>query len=200
MDYDIFNSINDFTSRHDGIEDVLSFIAQDAQYIFAALLAVLFLLPARWGSPNLRRGVFAAAVAAGIALLVAHGITMLWDRPRPFVAHPQSTHLLISHATDPSFPSDHATGAFAIAVSLLLRSRMVGWIALAFAVVLAFARVAVGVHYPTDVLGGALIGTAAALLVWQPPFRSRLDRLADAFGSQYERITGRLLGSPAGAS
>lgn len=200
MDYDVFKSINDFTSRHDGIEDVLSFIAQDAHYIFVALLAVLFLLPARWTSPSLRRGVVAAAVAAGLALLVAHGITLLWDRPRPFVAHPQSTHLLISHATDASFPSDHATGAFAIAVSLLLRSRTVGWIALAFAFLVAFARVAVGVHYPSDVLGGALIGTAAALLIWQPPIRARLDWLADEVGSQYERIAGRLLGTPAGAS
>src|SRR3954454_21303263 len=52
MDYDSFKSINDFTSRHDWIEDVLSFIAQDAHYIFAALLAVLFLLPTRWASPN----------------------------------------------------------------------------------------------------------------------------------------------------
>src|SRR3954452_7482751 len=177
MDYDIFNSINDFTSHHDGIEDVLSFIAQDAHYIFVAFLAVLFLLPARWGSPNLRRGVVAAAAAAGVALLVAHGITVLWDRPRPFVAHPHSTHLFITHGTDASFPSDHATAAFAISVSLLLRSRAVGWIALAFSIVVAFARVAVGVHYPSDVLGGALIGIAAALLIWQPPFRSRLARL-----------------------
>src|SRR5215210_5091150 len=184
MDYDIFKSINDFTSRHDGIEDILSFIAQDAHYIFVALLTALFLVPTRWGSPNLRRGVVAAAVAAGVALLVAHGITILWDRPRPFVAHPHSTHLLISHGTDPSFPSDHATGAFAIA----------------FAVVVAFARVAVGVHYPSDVLGGALIGTAAALLVWQPPVRSRLDRLSDTVGYQYERVAGRALGTPVGAS
>jgi len=200
MDYDIFKSINDFTSRHDGIEDILSFIAQDAHYIFVALLTALFLVPTRWGSPNLRRGVVAAAVAAGVALLVAHGITILWDRPRPFVAHPHYTHLLISHGTDPSFPSDHATGAFAIAVSLLLRSRRVGWFALAFAVVVAFARVAVGVHYPSDVLGGALIGTAAALLVWQPPVRSRLDRLSDTVGYQYERVAGRALGTPVGAS
>jgi undecaprenyl-diphosphatase len=196
MDYDIFKSINDFTSRHDAIEDVLSFIAKDSQYIFLALLAVLFLLPARWGSPSLRRGAIAGAVAAGIALLVAHGITMLWDRPRPFVAHPHSTHLLISHAADASFPSDHVTGAFAIAVSLVLRNRTIGWLAIAFAFAVAFARVAVGVHYPTDVLGGALIGAAAALLVWQPPIRSRLDWLADEVGGQYERIAGRMLGAP----
>ena len=199
MDYDVANSINDFTSRHDWIEDLFSFIAQDSHYIFVAFLVVLFLLPARWTSVDLRRGVVAAVLAAGVGLLVAHGITLLWDRPRPFVAHPQSTHLLITHARDASFPSDHTTGAFAIAVSLLLRSRKIGLVALAFAVLVAVARVGVGVHYPSDVLGGALIGTAAALLVWQPPIRSRLDRLADEMGGQYERRTGRLLGSPARA-
>ena len=199
MDYDVSHSINDFTSRHDWIEDVFSFIAQDSQYIYAALLVVLFLVPMRWASPNLRRGVVAAVLAAGVGLLVAHGITMLWDRPRPFVAHPDSTHLFISHARDASFPSDHTTGAFAISVSLLLRSRKIGLMALVFAALVAVARVGVGVHYASDVLGGALIGTAAALLVWQPPIRVRLDRLADEVGGQYERITGRLLGSPAGA-
>ena len=50
------------------------------------------------------------------------------------------------------------------------------------------------------VAAGALIGTAAALLVWQPPIRSRVDWLADEVGAQYERLVGRLLGSPAGAS
>ena len=200
MDYDVFKSINDFTSRHDGIEDFFSFVAQNSHYIFLAFLVVLFLLPQRWGSPNLRRGVVAAVVAAGVGLFVAHLITTLWDRPRPFVAHPDTAHLLISHARDASFPSDHATGAFAISVSLLLRSPKVGWAALAFAVIVAVARVGVGVHYPSDVLGGALIGTAAALLVWQPPIRSRVDWLADEVGAQYERLVGRLLGSPAGAS
>ena len=71
MDYDVFKSINDFTSRHDGIEDFFSFVAQNSHYIFVAFLVVLFLLPQRWGSPNLRRGVVAAVVAAGVGLFVS---------------------------------------------------------------------------------------------------------------------------------
>jgi undecaprenyl-diphosphatase len=201
MDYDVFKSINDWAARHDGIEDVLRFFAQDAQYLFAGLLVVLFLIPGNWTSQNARRGVIAACIATGIALLVAHGITVLWDRPRPFEAHPHATHLFVSHSSDPSFPSDHATGAFAIAVSLLLRMRKVGLAALALAAIIAFSRVAVGVHYPSDVLGGALIGTAAALLVWTPPIRTWVDRLADELGALYERmILGRLIRTPAGAA
>jgi undecaprenyl-diphosphatase len=199
MDYDLFKDINGLPVHHDWFEDLLSFFAQDAVFIFAGLLAVLFLLPGRWGSTAARRGVVAAVIATGIALLVAHGITLLWDRPRPFEAHPNATHLFISHGRDASFPSDHATGSFAIAVSLLLRMRKIGLAALVLATIIAFARVAVGVHYPSDVLGGALIGTAAALLLWTPPVRPWVDRLADELGALYDRIVGRVFRTPAGA-
>ena len=63
-------------------------------------------------------------------------------------------HLFAAHAADAGFPSDHATAAFAIAVALLLRSRTWGAIALVAATVLAVTRVAMGIHYPTDVLAG----------------------------------------------
>jgi undecaprenyl-diphosphatase len=159
-----------------------------------ALLAVLFLARGKWESRNARHGVIAAGLAAALALLIAHGITMIWDRPRPYVAHPQDVHLFIAPSNDASFPSDHATAAFAIAVSILLRSRKVGLLALAMAIVLAVARVAVGVHYPGDVLGGAALGTACALLLWIPPVREPLHRLADWAGSIYDEIVLRARG------
>ena len=191
MDYDVFRAINDFASSHDWFEDWLRFFAQDAQYLFGALLAVLFLARGKWESRNARHGVIAAGLAALLGLAIAHGITMLWDRPRPFEAH--SVHLFVAPSNDPSFPSDHATAAFAIAVSLYLRSRRVGLLALAMAVVVSLARVAVGVHYPADVIGGALVGTTAALLLWIEPVRGWLSQLADLAGSLYERAAARPL-------
>jgi len=167
---------------------VLRFFALDAQYLFAALLAGLFLARGKWESRNARHGVIAAGLAAALALLIAHGITMVWDRPRPYLAHPHEVHLFIAPSNDASFPSDHATAAFAIAVSILLRSRRVGLLALAMAIVLAVARVAVGVHYPGDVLGGAVLGTACALLLWTPPVREPLHRLADRVGAVYDEV------------
>lgn len=195
MDYNALQALNDFAYGHDLFEDVLRFFAEDAQYVFIALLAGLFLARGRWESRNARHGVIAAGLAAALGLAVAHGITMVWDRPRPFEAH-SGVHLFVTGSGDPSFPSDHATAAFAIAVSLLLRSRRVGLLALAMAVVLAMARVAVGVHYPLDVIGGALVGTAAALALWIEPIRSWLSRLADLAGSLYERAATSLLRQP----
>jgi undecaprenyl-diphosphatase len=188
MDEQLYEAINGFAAHHDGIEDVFRFFALDAQYAFVALLAFLFLMRGKWGSRNARHGVVAALLSAGIALLVAHLITLAWDRPRPYVADPGDSHLFIAPSHDPSFPSDHATAAFAIAVSIYLRNRRIGLLALAMALTLALARVAVGVHYPGDVAGGALIGTAAALLLWIPPVRGPLHALADWMGSVYERL------------
>jgi membrane-associated phospholipid phosphatase len=105
-------------------------------------------------------------------------VSRLVDRPRPFVADP-AVQLFAHHAADPGFPSDHATAAFAIAVALLLRHRAWGAVVMAFAVVLAVARVAMGVHYPSDVVGGAALGTLVALVLWAPPVRRLLHGLAD---------------------
>jgi undecaprenyl-diphosphatase len=196
VDLTLYKYLNGLAYHHDGFEDLLRFFAQDAQYFFVALLALLFLARGEWASRNARHGVIAAGLSAALALGIAHVISSLWDRPRPYVAHATVSHLFVTASGDPSFPSDHATAAFAIAVSILLRSRRVGLLALAMAVVLAVARVAVGVHYPSDVIGGALVGTSAALLLWIRPVRRPLHALADWASGVYERLVAWALRKP----
>lgn len=77
-------------------------------------------------------------------------------------------HLLAARTADPSFPSDHAAAAFAIAVAVFAFSRRAGGALLAVAVLIAVSRVALGVHYPVDVLAGAAVGAVSALLVVRP--------------------------------
>jgi len=150
IDFTLFKAVNDLAAAHDGLEDSLRVFALNAQYAFAALLAVLFLVRGKWRSVSGRHGVVAAGFSALLALAVAQLIADLWARPRPYLAHPD-VHLFIAPSHDPSFPSDHATAAFAIAVALFLRHRGVGWLALGLATVVSVARVAVGTHYPGDV-------------------------------------------------
>jgi undecaprenyl-diphosphatase len=154
--------------------------------VFAALLAALFLVRGKWRSLNGRHGVVAAGFSALLALGIAHLIADLWARPRPYIAHPD-VHLFIAPSHDPSFPSDHATAAFAIAVALFLRHRKAGWVALGLATVVSVGRVAVGTHYPSDVAAGALIGAAAALVLWHPSVRQPLHRLGEWAGRIYDR-------------
>ena len=117
------------------------------------------------GSPAGNGAIVAAVLSASLALLANQVIAHLWDRPRLFAAHPLTTHLFAAPSTDPSFPSDHAAAASAIAVAILAFSRPMGAAFVAAATLIALSRVVVGLHYPSDILAGAAVGTGAALFV-----------------------------------
>jgi len=99
-----------------------------------------------------------------ISLLLTWGVTDLLKitvaRPRPFIA---GDAVLIGKAPDGfSFPSQHASFSFTAATTAFLSQRTLGWIALIAAALVAYSRVYLGVHYWTDVLAGAVIGSAIA--------------------------------------
>ncbi len=115
-----------------------------------------------------------AALAAGVAVFAGQVVNLaighFIDIPRPFIAHPQQVRLLVQAAHDSSFPSDHATAAFSVAATALLRTLPGRWLFLAAALLIALARVYVGAHYPLDVIVGAALGTfwAITLLILEP--------------------------------
>jgi undecaprenyl-diphosphatase len=196
MDFTIYKAINDFVAQHDWLEDPLRFMALDAPFLFMAILVGLFFARGKWRSVDGRRGVALAGLSALAALGLAQVIGHVWDRARPYEAH-QSAHLLVARSHDPSFPSDHATAAFALAVAVFAYHRRAGWLMLAMASVLSIARVAVGTHYPSDVLGGALLGAAVAILCLRVPFvRNLAHGLADLAGGIYDRMGDWLLRRP----
>lgn len=109
--------------------------------IFIGVVALWFMLGWLRGYPSDRQGAITALLGAIVALLVNQIISHLWMRPRPFVAHPDTVQLLLRHSTDPSFPSDHASPAFAIAGALFVMHLRLGTVALLFAVGMSYARV-----------------------------------------------------------
>ncbi|MEU7338048.1 phosphatase PAP2 family protein [Streptomyces sp. NPDC007074] len=109
-------------------------------------------------------GLVWAPLAAGIAVLVNVPIRGFVERPRPFVDH-QGLDVLVSGKTDFSFVSDHATLTMAMGVGLFVVHRKFGLAGIGLALVEGFCRVYMGVHYPTDVIGGFALGTAVALLL-----------------------------------
>ncbi|AXG78726.1 phosphatase PAP2 family protein [Streptomyces paludis] len=109
-------------------------------------------------------GLLWAPLAAGVALLVNIPIRGFVERPRPFVDH-KGLEVLVTGKTDYSFVSDHATMAMAIGVGVFIVHRKLGLAALGLALLEGFSRVYLGVHYPTDVIGGFALGTAVTLLL-----------------------------------
>lgn len=198
MDWSVLHALNNFMYQHDGVEDPLLFYVNASEALFIATLAIVFLAARGAAHAGWRRASVAAVLSAGLGLAVGKVISELVDRARPFVADPHGVHLFASHAADPGFPSDHATAAFAIATAIFLRKRGWGIAALVLAAILSVGRVALGVHYPSDVIAGAALGAAAALLLWAPPLRTRIDRLADTVGGYWDRLVERAAGSLAG--
>jgi undecaprenyl-diphosphatase len=105
-----------------------------------------------------------APLAAGVAVLVNVPIRGFVERPRPFRDH-QGLEVLVSGKTDYSFVSDHATLTMAMAVGLFVANRRFGLVGIGIALLEGFCRVFMGVHYPTDVVGGFALGTAVTLLL-----------------------------------
>jgi undecaprenyl-diphosphatase len=165
LDLSLAEHANAFAAHHDTIEDVANVYAAISEPLFIALCAVLVIAGLVLRRPALAVTGALAVGAAGLALLVGHIISLGVDRPRPFVAHADRIHVFLHHAADAGFPSDHATAAFAIAGVVAIRLGRRWWPVLAAAVLLAVARVMLGLHYPADVIAGAGIGLLAAFLV-----------------------------------
>lgn len=125
---------------------------------------------------NVTFSLLVVASTVWIADLVAVAVKTGVERPRPDTAVPQADPLL--GAGGWSFPSGHATTAFAGAVALTYLWRRGAPLFFLLAVAIAFSRVYVGVHYPADVLAGAALGTAVAVC-WLGALRP-LRRSAEA--------------------
>lgn len=117
------------------------------------------------GSSAMRQVLIAATVSGLAGLLINQLIGLVWYHPRPFEAGIGQT--LIPHVRDSSFPSDHLTFIWAIAFSLLLReqSRLAGWVLALMGVLVAWARIYLGVHFPLDMLGAVLVALGSAWLI-----------------------------------
>ena len=97
----------------------------------------------------------AVAIAYGLATAASEWLKVVVGRARP-----DATDALIDVPTTKSFPSGHATTAFAAAVALAVLAPRWRWPALALAAIVSYSRVYLGVHFWTDVIAGAVLGAA----------------------------------------
>lgn len=139
-------------------------LARFASGVLPGVLLVLLLMVLAGGSQQLRRTVLQALCSVAVAWCMVHLVRALVPFPRP-VELGLGTQW-IEHGLRPGFPSMHSATAFALAGTLVLRrTPTLAAAATLAAILIAWSRVCLGVHFPTDVLAGMLTGLFCAILV-----------------------------------
>ncbi len=146
--------------RNDVLTPIFKFITKlgDGGMFWIVLSLLLIILP------KYRKVGFTCALSMILTLLVVNvGIKNVVARIRPYETIEGLTRL-VPIQSDFSFPSGHTSHAFAVGVVvLILMNKKIGIPIFCLSVIMGFSRLYVGVHYPTDVICGALIGSVLAV-------------------------------------
>jgi undecaprenyl-diphosphatase len=198
LDWTIFHTMNGVLVHHEGGQDAAQDFNAWAIFVLVAVAGLIWFFARPGGPTRSKLATVSAAAAGGLALLINVALGALWFHDRPFLGHPRQALLLVHHAADNSFPSDHASLAFAIAFAVLAFHRRMGLLLLLGAVCIGADRIFVGVHYPLDVLASFFVGLGAAVIVTtvcRPSVEwttEQLSRLSDPIvGGVGDLIAGR---------
>ncbi|MEN1970079.1 undecaprenyl-diphosphatase [Lentibacillus sp. N15] len=171
MNYELFKGIRQLAGHHPILDGFMVFISEKSLIIYA----IAFILMWIFGNEKYKKTIFFATITGFLGLFLNLIISYIYFEPRPFVTH--SVNVLINHAADASFPSDHTTGAFSLALAVFLRQRKIGVGMLLFAVLTGVSRIYVGHHYPIDILGSIVVAVLVSVLIYKiSPFLEPVSR------------------------
>jgi len=180
--------ITGFVGKAPALDHVMRLLVND---FFIPLTICLIMLGLWLGQSDrikrdrLQRTIMNASVAIGISTLVVQMINNFWNPwPRPFLVDDfviresarYAAQTIFYFPTDPSFPSNGATIAFAAATGVWLGNRKAGAVLYVLATLWAVARFYAGIHFFIDVAGGAVIGILTALFI-SKVFMPRIEPL-----------------------
>ena len=139
---------------------IAEFSAQALVYAAIAVVTGLWI----WGRPSRRGALLATVIAAALVLGVNQLLGLLWFEPRPFMVG--LGHTLLAHIPENSFPSDHATLVWALGAGLIATGASVpaGFVVGAIGLMIAWARIYLGLHFPIDMVASAVVAAFGAVL------------------------------------
>ncbi len=143
-------------------------ISNSTLYVSAGIPVVMGITALATQNDKLLKETCATIVGMGINTALTYGLKYSIKRPRPYETYPGYIHN-IAHEDSPSMPSGHTSIAFASATSLCLHYPR--WYVIApsalWATSVAYSRMNLGVHYPTDILAGAVLGAGSAYISYK---------------------------------
>ncbi|MDR7077522.1 undecaprenyl-diphosphatase [Neobacillus niacini] len=169
MDDKIFRALNQFTGKYRSVDIFMIMVSKKLRYVFAFLLVIM------WLQDKFHKRITSlAGISAIITLLITSLIKLIYFKPRPFSRNRVNLLAPVPSNKDSTFPSKHTTIAFSVAISVLLYKRILGYILSVLAFLSGISRIWMGQHYPSDIIGSALIGSIVAISVkftsgiWDP--------------------------------
>jgi undecaprenyl-diphosphatase len=157
-DYFIFQQLNNLAGHYKAVEYLVIFFGNYFPWLLAAALVIFISLGKNKEEKKQNRIIAVVGFASGLIsrFFFTETIWFFYFRPRPYVVHQAFQY--IYPMTKESFPSGHAAFFFGLAAAVYFLNKKVGWWFLGGAFLICVARVFAGVHYPADILIGALIG------------------------------------------
>lgn len=128
-----------------------------ATFTISCSLLLWFVAPAPWGNVA-----FKSLVALAVSHIPVAIAKKLYPRVRPYIKLP-GTNTFRNPLTDHSFPSGHTTAIFSVTVPFMAQAPILMVLLLPVAILVGVSRIYLGLHYPSDVLAGATLGSSAAL-------------------------------------
>ncbi len=161
IDTSLFFLLNNLAGHSSVTDFVIVFFAKYLAYI----LIVVFLFLVYRSINNLRDKLIMLSIVGLSSLVARFGITELirffYHRPRPFITY--HVQQLLTE-TSYSFPSGHSTCFFAFSYAIYLYNKKWGRLFFCATILMTISRVIAGVHYPSDIIAGAIIGVIVAQL------------------------------------
>lgn len=180
MNYSLFKSINQLAGHHPVLDGLMVDVTNYSLIIYAIVLLLIW----SFGKDKYKKTVVYASITGFLGLFINLVIGHIYFEPRPFVTH--KVHLVIEHAADASFPSDHTTGAFALSLAFLFFHRKIGIGMISFAFLTGFSRIYVGHHYPFDALGSIIVSLIISSIVYK--YHLYLEPIANAIIHIYNKV------------
>ena len=167
IDHAIFGALNSLAGVSSFFDMAMRF---SAVYLIFVMIVAVLVFAGIWAQKNRQQASFVLvlSVASGFVarVVIAEPVRILAARARPYEVLPV-VRQLVDHAMGHSFPSGHATLAFAIAAAVFSVHRKAGVVFLGIAGVISVSRVIAGVHWPIDVLAGAVLGMVSTWVVYR---------------------------------